>query len=241
MRVASGQLCPLVAPVVPRRHCRRMASDDADRLGPKGHVYVELVREQWRAPLERASARRALLTFVISDLLIALGIVGAFIANPEALVLVGIGVIGIVTTLPDLKKLRPEFEESRRIGWVEPMLDDSHVVVGEPATITTVLHARKTLTIRSVAIRAECRRWQGDRAGDVLTAIDIPAPKGFAQVKGGDDWRQTMTFRIAPTAPPSVYTPTDSVRWTLSMSLTFADEQPWQRTWPMLVFPQDHG
>ena len=51
----------MVAPEVFCAHSRRMSADDADRLGPKGHVFVELVREQWRAPLERPGARRAIM------------------------------------------------------------------------------------------------------------------------------------------------------------------------------------
>jgi hypothetical protein len=29
------------------------------------------------------------------------------------------------------------------------------------------------------------------------------------------------------------------LRWTLTFELSLANEAPWRRTWPMLVFPAD--
>ena len=216
-----------------------MANDEAARLGPKGHVYVELAREQWRAPLERGGARRAILTTLLSLALIVGGIVGAFVTNPEAVVLIAVGLIGLATSLPELRQLRPEFEEARRIGWVEPSLDDTHVTVGEPATFSVVLHARRELTVTAATLRAECRRWHGAASGDVLHTIDIPAAVAGAHVRSGEDWREAATFRVPTDAPPSHYSAVDSVRWTIALGLQFANAEPWARSWPMLVFPSD--
>lgn len=215
-----------------------MSANDADRLGPKGHVYVELVREQWRAPLERGSARRALLTATLSVAMIIFGVVGIFIVYGESVILVAIGMIGIVSSLSELTGLRPEFEEARRIGWVEPAFDDN-MTVGEPATFRAVLHARRTLDLRNVALMAEARQWTGSRAGAVLESLALPVSLSGGSIAGGDDFRQMVTFRFPPTAPPSFYSSTESVRWTMTMELTFADQRPWRRTWPMLVFPAD--
>ena len=120
-----------------------MPADDADRLGPKGHVYVELVREQWRAPLERGTARRALLTSALGIALILFGLVGAFVVYGESVVLIGIGAFAFYSSLGEIRALMPEFREARRIGWVEPALDDGSVTIGEPATFRVVLHARR--------------------------------------------------------------------------------------------------
>lgn len=216
-----------------------MPLDDADRLGPKGHVYVELVREQWRAPLERGSARRALLTGFLGLALIIFGVVGSFVVYGESLVLVGIGAIALWSSLGEVKGLRPEFEEARRIGWVEPSLDDSRVSVGEPATFRAVLHARRTLQVQNAALVAEAHRWSGSVQGERLERLQLPVSLSGGTIAAGDDWRQTVTFRIPPTAPPSFYSSPDSVRWSLTLDLTFADQAPWRRTWPMLVFPAD--
>lgn len=216
-----------------------MPVDDADRLGPKGHVYVELVREQWRAPLERGTARRALLTVVLALALIVFGIVGSFVIYGESLVLVAIGAIALWSSLGEVTGLRPEFEEARRIGWVEPALDDSRVTVGEPATFRAVLHARRTLHIQNAALVAEAHRWSGSVQGERLERLQLPVSLSGGTIAGGDDWRQTVTFRIPPTAPPSFYSSPDSVRWSITLDLTFAEQAPWRRTWPMLVFPAD--
>ncbi len=216
-----------------------MPADDADRLGPKGHVYVELAREQWRAPLERGSARRSLLTGFLGLALIAFGAIGTFLIYGESIVLIGIGLVGFVSALGEIRALRPEFEEARRIGWVEPSLDDSRVTVGEPATFRGVLHARRRLQVRTAGVLAEARRWTGATPGDVVESITLPVAVGGAVVAAGDDWRPSVTFRIPPTAPPSFYSATESVRWSLTLDLTFADAEPWRRTWPMLVFPAD--
>ncbi len=215
-----------------------MSANDADRLGPKGHVYVELVREQWRAPLERGSARRALLTATLSLAMIIFGVIGTFVVYGESVILVAIGVIGLVSAMPELTGLRPEFEEARRIGWVEPAFDDN-MTVGEPATFRAVLHARRTLDLRNVGLVAEARQWTAARAGAVLESMVLPLSLHGGSIAGGDDFRQMVTFRFPPNAPPSFYSSTESVRWTMTMELTFSDQKPWRRTWPMLVFPAD--
>ena len=216
-----------------------MPADDADRLGPKGHVYVELVREQWRAPLERPSARRALLTGFLGAVLIIMGIVGSIMVYGEALVLIGIGGVALFSFLGEVRLLRPEFEEARRIGWVEPVLDDSRVTAGEPATFSAVLHARRALRLQHAALVAEAHRWTGATRGEQIEQLALPMALTGAAIAAGDDWRQTVTFRIPSSAPPSFYSATESVRWSLTLDLTFADQAPWQRTWPMLVFPAD--
>ncbi len=214
-----------------------MPLDDADRLGPKGHVYVELVREQWRAPLERGSARRSLLTAFFGVALIVFGLVGSFTIYGEAVILVAIGLVACVSSFREISALRPEFEEARRIGWVEPSLDDSIVTVGEPATFRAVVHARKRLFVRDVAVIVEGRRWRGSVPGEVAASIAVPVAVTAASVDSGADWRQTVTFRIPSSSPPSYYDSAESVRWTLTMELTFDGESPWRRAWPMLVFP----
>ncbi|MCC7055005.1 MAG: hypothetical protein IT355_17160 [Gemmatimonadaceae bacterium] len=216
-----------------------MPSNDADRIGPKGHVYVELVREQYRAPLERGSVRRSLATALLAIALVILGVVGAWVANPEALVAVAVGGVALFSSLPELQALRPEFEESRRIGWVEPSFDDSRVTAGEPATFATVLHARNALTVRGLSLVAEAHQWAGDRRGASLLVLPLPVTLSGSQVAAGDSWRQTVTFRIPDSAPASWYDAGSSVRWTMTMELTFANAEPWRRTWPMLVFPAE--
>jgi hypothetical protein len=218
-----------------------MLADDADRLGPKGHVYVELVREQWRAPLERGSARRAILIALFGVALVGLGVAGAFMSYFESFALIGIGLFGFVSSFRDLTSLRPEFEEARRIGWVEPSLDDSSVIVGEPATFRAVLHARRALKLEGVTVLAEARRWSGATPGEVVTSMTLPVPLSSASITSGDDWRTSATFRIPDSAPPSFYSSYESVRWTLTMEMTFANETPWRRAWPMLVFPHADG
>jgi hypothetical protein len=214
---------------------------DSDRLGPKGHVYVELVREQYRAPLERGSARRALLTALLGVVLVVFGIIGTFVVYGESVVLVAVGAVAFVSAMPDLAALRPEFEEARRIGWVEPSFDDSIVTVGEPTTFRAVLHARRALSLRGVTMVAEARPWQGARAGDAIHTLVLPVTASTGEISSGDDWRQTVTFRIPPDAPGSHYDSADSVRWTLTMELTFDGQAPWRRSWPMLVYPADQG
>jgi len=216
-----------------------MPADDADRLGPKGHVYVELVRELWRAPLERASARRALLTGILGAALVIMGIVGALTVYGEAVVLIGIGLVAVVSFLGEVRLLRPEFEEARRIGWVEPSLDDSRVTVGEPATFRVVLHARRALRVQNAALVAESHRWTGSTCGERIEQLALPVALTGGAIAGGDDWRQSVTFRIPSSALPSFYSATESVRWSLTLDLTFAEQAPWRRTWPMLVFPAD--
>jgi hypothetical protein len=216
-----------------------MPADDADRLGPKGHVYVELVREQYRAPLERGTARRALLTALLGVLLIVFGAIGTFIVYGESVILVAVGLVAFVSALPELRGLRPEFEEARRIGWVEATFDDSSVTVGEPATFRAVLHARRNLDVRAASLTAAAQPWHGSKAGEVALSLALPVSITGAKVIAGDDWRTTVTFRIPSDAPPSYYSATDSVRWTMTLTLEFANASPWQRTWPMLVFPAD--
>ncbi len=214
-----------------------MPLDDADRLGPKGHVYVELVREQWRAPLERGSARRSLLTAFFGVALIGFGIIGTFTVYGEAVILIAIGLVACVSSFREISALRPEFEEARRVGWVEPSLDDSIVTVGEPATFRAVLHARKKLVVRSVTVVVEARQWRGSVPGELAATISVPVAISVAAVDSGADWRQMVTFRIPPSSPPSYYDSAESVRWTLAMELTFDRESAWRRVWPMLVFP----
>lgn len=216
-----------------------MRIDDADRLGPKGHVYVELVREQWRAPLERGTARRALLTSAIGLALIIFGILGAFTVWGESIVLVAIGIIGFYSSLGEIRSLLPEFREARRVGWLEPALDDSIVTVGEPATFRAVLHARRNLNLQNATVRAEARQYHYAKEGDVLESMLVPVSLTGGPIARGTDWRQTVTFRIPPTAPASFYSGTESVRWTLTLELSLAGEAPWRRTLPMLVFPAD--
>ncbi len=216
-----------------------MPLDDADRLGPKGYVFVELVRDQWRAPLERGSARRAIITAILGVALIVFGIGGAFVAYGESVFLVAIGALALATAVPELRPLRPEFEEARRIGWVEPALDDTHVTVGEPVTFRVVLHARRTLALQNAVIVTEARRYTGSTPGDVLLTQPVPVMLSGGPVRAGEDWRQSVTFRIPETAAPSHYDGVTSVRWTITLALTFDGERPWRRTWPMLVFPQD--
>ena len=217
-----------------------MPATEADRLGPKGHVYVELVREQWRAPLERGTARRALLTSAFGVALILFGVIGVFVVYGESVVLIGIGAFAFYSSLGEIRALMPEFQEARRIGWVEPSLDDSIVSIGDPATFSVVLHARRAQVIRLATLVVAARRWQRSTAGDVLVSLPLPLPSGMA-VGAGDDWRQTVTFRIPDSAPPSFYDSMESVRWTLTLELTFADAAPWKRSWPMLVYPPDAG
>jgi hypothetical protein len=216
-----------------------MASDDADRLGPKGHVFVERVRDEWRAPLERGSARRALLTATLAAALIGFGLAGLFVAYGESLILCGIGAVALITTLPELRALRPEFEEARRIGWVEPALDDNSVTIGEPATFRAVLHARRDLRLVRAAVKVQAREWQDSTPGAVLAEFPAPVSDAPHAIRAGQDWREAVTFRIPPTAPASFYGNPESTRWTLTLQLLFDGEAPWQRTWPMLVFPAD--
>ncbi len=216
-----------------------MRIDDADRLGPKGHVYVELVREQWRAPLERGTARRALLTSGIGLALIIFGLVGAFTVWGESIVLVAIGIIGFYSSLGEMRSLLPEFREARRVGWLEPALDDSIVTVGEPATFRAVLHARRNLNLQNASVVVEARQYQYSKAGDVLESMMVPVSLTGGPIARGSDWRQTVTFRIPTSAPASFYSGTESVRWTLTLELCLAGEAPWRRTLPMLVFPAD--
>ncbi|HYW51600.1 MAG TPA: hypothetical protein VE861_13390 [Gemmatimonadaceae bacterium] len=215
-----------------------MPADDADRLGPKGHVYVELVREQWRAPLERGTARRALLTSALGIALILFGLIGAFVVYGESFVLIGIGAFAFYSSLGEIRGLMPEFREARRIGWVEPSLDDGSVTLGEPATFRIVLHARQAQVIRSATVVAEARQWHRSTPGAVLASIPLQLAEE-ERVAAGDDWRQSVTFRIPDSAPPSFYDSMESVRWTLATELTLAGTAPWTRTWPMLVFPPD--
>jgi hypothetical protein len=216
-----------------------MSGEDADRLGPKGHVYVELVREQWRAPLERGSARRALLTSLFAVCLIGFGVGGLFVVPGESVILMGIGLVAVVATWPELQLLRPEFEEARRIGWVEPALDDNSVTLGEPSTFRAVLHARRTLTLQSASLLVEAHSWDASRAQQVLVSMPFPVTQQASRVRAGQDWRESMTFRIPPTAPASFYGASESVRWSLTLELAFADEAIWRRSWPMLVFPAE--
>lgn len=220
-------------------HCRGMPVDDSDRLGPKGHVYIELVREQWRAPLERGTARRALLTGFLGLALLGFGIVGSFTVYGEAIALAGLGALAFWSSLGEVKGLRPEFEEARRVGWVEPSLDDSRVTVGEPATFRAVLHARRTLQLQNASLVAEAHRWSGSTQGERVEHLPLPVSMSGGTIAAGDDWRQTVTFRIPQSARPSFYSSPDSVRWSLTLQLTFANQTPWRRTWPMLVFPAD--
>ena len=216
-----------------------MSVDDADRLGPKGHVYVELVREQWRAPLERGTARRAMLTSALSIALIVFGALGVFLVYGESVILIGVGLIGFVSSFGEIRALLPEFREARRVGWLEPALDDSSVTVGEPATFRAVLHARRTLMLQNALVHAEARRWHGSTPGEVAQAMVLPVSMAGGPIASGEDWRQTVTFRIPPTAPASWYSASESVRWTLTLELILQGEAPWQRTLPMLVFPAD--
>jgi hypothetical protein len=218
-----------------------MPTADADRLGPKGHVFVEIVREQWLAPLERSGARRAMVTMALSVALIGLGTAGVVIAYTEAILLVGLGLIGMLTTLPEIRLLQAEFTEARRIGWVEPALDDGSVTVGEPAIFRVVMHARRALTLVNATLIAESRHWRGARAGETIASMPLSVPQSHGAIAAGDDWRQTVTFRIPDSAAPSFYSSDTSVRWTLTLELSFNGEAPWRRTWPMLVFPSDAG
>ena len=124
-----------------------MTVDHADRLSPKGHVYVELVREQWRAPLERGTARRALLTSALGLALMIFGAVGVFLAY------------------------------------------------GEPATFRAVLHARRKLMLPNASLRAEARRWSGSKPGAIEESMVWPVSMAGGPIAGGEDWRQTVTFR----------------------------------------------
>lgn len=219
-----------------------MPATEADRLGPKGHVYVELVREQWRAPLERGTARRALLTSALGVALILFGLIGAFVVYGESVVLIGIGAFAFYSSLGEIRALLPEFREARRIGWVEPSLDDSIVAIGDPATFSVVLHARRAQVIREATLVAEARRWERSTPGEILVCLPLPVPlTSGTGVAAGDDWRQTVTFRIPDSAPPSFYDAMESVRWSLTLELHFADAPVWKRSWPMLVYPPDAG
>jgi hypothetical protein len=218
-----------------------MPIDDADRLGPKGHVYIELVREQWRAPLERGTARRAILTAVLAVGLMLFGVVGTFVVYGESLILLGLGAVALWSTIGELRPLRPEFEEARRIGWVEPSLDDSRVTVGEPATFRAVLHARRRLQLQNAVLVAEAHAWAGSTRGERLVQLPLPVSLTGGTILGGDDWRQAVTFRIPSSAPSSFYSSSESIRWTITLDLVFADQAPWRRTWPMLVFPAEQG
>jgi hypothetical protein len=228
----------LLSPTAPP-HRSDMSADDADRLGPKGHVYVELVREQWRAPLERGTARRAMITSALSMALMIFGVFGVFMVYGESVILIAIGLIGFVSSLGEIRALLPEFREARRVGWLEPALDDSSVTVGEPATFRAVLHARRKLMLQNAAVRAEARRWLGSTPGEIVESMVLPVSMAGGPIASGEDWRQTVTFRIPPSAPPSFYSGTDSVRWTLTLELILQGEEPWRRTLPMLVFPAD--
>ncbi len=232
----------MVAPEVFCAHSRRMSADDADRLGPKGHVFVELVREQWRAPLERPGARRAIMLASVGlgvILLAGLMSIRATLSPGVALGFIALGGLAVLSAMPELRQVIPEFAESRRIGWVEPTLDDHSVTVGEPATFRAVLHARRSLSLRNLTLVAEARRWKGALPADRAISLPLPVSVRGGDIASGEDWRQTVTFRIPDTAPPSYYTPTESLRWTLKLEMTFAGERQWSRTWPMLVFPAD--
>jgi hypothetical protein len=228
-----------VAPRSFRYHSRQMPPDESDRLGPKGHIFVELVREQWRAPLERATARRALLTGAFGAALVGLGSAGVALAYGEAVLLIGLGLLGIFTSLPEIRLLQAEFTDARRIGWVEPTLDDSRVIVGDPATFRVVLHARHALTLRNASLHAEARKWNDSRGAEMVATIPMSVPNAHGSINAGADWRQAVTFRVPSSAPASFYSADESVRWTITLQMTFDGASPWTRTWPMLVFPAD--
>ena len=67
----------------------------------------------------------------------------------------------------------------------------------------------------------------------------LPVSMAGGPIASGEDWRQTVTFRIPATAPASWYSATESVRWTLPLELMLQREDAWRRTLPMLVFPAD--
>jgi hypothetical protein len=211
--------------------------DLADKLGPKGPVYVALAREQWLAPLERASVRRTLLIATLGVILIVMGIVGAFRTTPEAITLVAVGCIALGTSFGDLRTLYREFSDARRIGWLEPTLDGAQVVVGEPFTFSVVLHARRKLTVTQARVLVEARKFTGAQSEAVVVTLPVPLSQSHAVIQSGDDWRDSATCRIPESAPASFYDVTRSVRWMLTLELKFGGAEEWHRQWPLLVYP----
>jgi hypothetical protein len=65
----------------------------------------------------------------------------------------------------------------------------------------------------------------------------IAVPSLPASVRGGDDLRTSVTFRMPDDVPASWYTATESRRWTLTARLDFDDAAPWTRSYPLLVYP----
>lgn len=79
----------------------------------------------------------------------------------------------------------------------------------------------------------------GSTPGAIEAAMVLPVLMAGGPIASGEDWRQTVTFRIPATAPASWYSATESVRWTLTLELMLQGDDAWRRTLPMLVFPAD--
>jgi hypothetical protein len=206
-------------------------------LGPKGGTYVELAREEWRAPLERASVRRSLLTALLSLVLIVMGAAGAYLASVEALALVGLGALGLYTTWADLQLMRYEFEESRRVGWVEVALDEEQLTIGDPFTVRLTWHARRAFRVTEAQVLLSARHWRGNTPGAVEREVAATLTGSDDLVRAGESWRASATMRTPLEAPPSHYDVDASLRWVLAVQVHFAGVAPWARELPVLVYP----
>lgn len=214
-----------------------MTSSAVELLGPKGYVYFDLAREAWLAPLERGSARRALFTGAMGVALAAAGLVSIRYVYGEAIALVPLGLFAIWQAWGELAPLGAEFRDARRIGWTELSLDDGWATPGEPVTCRITVHARRALAPRAASLELVATQYRYERAVEELARFTVPVAPVPPSVRGGDDWRASVTFRMPDEAPPSWYSIAQSVRWTLTARLEFAEGEPWVRSYPLLVYP----
>lgn len=212
-------------------------TSDAALLGPKGYVYFDLAREAWLAPLERGSARRALLTGFLGICIAVAGVAFLAPAYGESLVLIPIGLFAIWQAWEELKPLGSEFADARRIGWTTIALDDGWATTGEPVTCRVTVHARRPLAPRAATLELVATRYERERVKEELARFAVPIDPLPPGVRGGDDWRAHVTFRMPDEAPPSWYSIAESVRWTLTCTIEFDDAEPWVRSYPLLVYP----
>jgi hypothetical protein len=209
----------------------------AAALGPKGETYVELTAAEWRAPLERSSVRRSLVTAAMSLALIVMGVLGALNVYPEAFALVGLGALGLYTTWSDLQLIRHEFEESRRVGWVEVAVDEEQVQLGDPLTVRISWHARHARAVRGASLVLAHATWSQNtpRAEHVVAMLELPGSD--RALRAGETWRASGPVRMPANAPSSHYDADASVRWTLRVTVHFDGVAPWERTLPIIVYP----
>ncbi|MCU0618765.1 MAG: hypothetical protein MUF40_02510 [Gemmatimonadaceae bacterium] len=206
-------------------------------LGPKGHVYFDLAREAWLGPLERGSARRALFTGAMGLAIAAAGVVSTTKVYGEAVALIPLGLFAIWYAWGELAPLGAEFRDARRIGWTQFALDEGWATIGDPVTCRATIHARRDLAPTGASLEIVATEYRNERVVRELVRFSVPMAPIPAAVRGGDDWRASVTFRMPDEAPASWYTAARSVRWTLAARIDFAETAPWTRTFPLLVYP----